>query len=104
MKVREAMTTTVFTATPEMPLRQVATRMLEYGISGMPVVDGERVLGVVSETDILFKERNAPERSGVVDWLAHYGEDPPQAKLGRSSARFGKTGSSSGSGWVVARR
>jgi CBS domain-containing protein len=81
MKVRDVMTETVFTVTPDTSLKLVATRMLEYGISGMPVVEGARVLGVVSETDILFKERVAPNRTGVVDWLVHYGEDPPQAKL-----------------------
>jgi CBS domain-containing protein len=81
MKVRHVMTETVFTVTPDTPLKAVATRMLEYGISGMPVVDGERVLGVISETDILFKERVAPGRKGLVDWLVHYAEDPPLAKL-----------------------
>jgi CBS domain-containing protein len=81
MKVSDVMTTKVFTATRDMPLRLAATRILEYGISGMPVVDGERVLGVLSETDILFKERTAPDRQGLVDWLVHYGEDPPAAKL-----------------------
>ncbi len=81
MRVGDIMTNKVFTATREMPLRLAATRMLEYGISGMPVVDGERLLGVISETDILFKERTAPVREGLVDWLVHYGDDPPAAKL-----------------------
>jgi CBS domain-containing protein len=81
MKVSDVMTEHVFTVTADLPLKEVATRMLEYGISGMPVADGDRVLGVVSETDILFKERSAPERQGLVDWIVHYGEDPPQAKL-----------------------
>jgi len=81
MKVSDVMTENVFTVTAEMPLKVVATRMLEYGISGMPVVDEDRVLGVISETDILFKERTAPDRKGLVDWLVHYAEDPPLAKL-----------------------
>jgi CBS domain-containing protein len=75
------MTENVFTVTAETPLKVVAKRMLEYGVSGMPVVDEDQVLGVVSETDILFKERAAPDRKGLVDWVVHYGEDPPQAKL-----------------------
>src|SRR5262249_58295439 len=87
MKVRAVMTESVFTATPDMPLKLVATRMLEYGISGMPVVEGERVVGVISETDILFKERIAPDRKGLVDWLVHYGEDPPLAKPEARTAR-----------------
>lgn len=81
MKVRDVMTEKVFTVTPDTSLKVVARRMLEYGVSGMPVVTGDQVVGVVSETDILFKERTAPDRKGVVDWLVHYGEDPPLAKL-----------------------
>jgi CBS domain-containing protein len=86
MKVRDVMTEKVFTVEVDTPLKTVATRMLEYGVSGMPVVVGERVLGVVSETDILFKERIAPDRKGLVDWLVHYGEDPPLAKLDARTA------------------
>jgi CBS domain-containing protein len=86
MKVRDVMTETVYTVTRETPLKTVATHMLQYGISGMPVVDGDRVLGVVSETDILFKERVAPDRKGLVDWLMHYAEDPPLAKLDARTA------------------
>lgn len=81
MKVRDVMTEEVFTVDSDTPLKIVATRMLEYGVSGMPVVDGDRVLGVISETDVLFKERTAPDRKGLVDWLVHYAEDPPLAKL-----------------------
>lgn len=92
MKVRDVMTTNVFTARADMSLKEVATRMLEYGISGMPIVDEEeRVVGVLSETDILFKERTAPERDGLVDWLVHYGEDPPAAKLNARTARQAMT-------------
>jgi CBS domain-containing protein len=87
MKVSDVMTGNVFTVTAETPLKVVASRMLEYGVSGMPVVkEGDHVLGVVSETDILFKERLAPERKGVVDWLVHYAEDPPLAKLDARTA------------------
>jgi CBS domain-containing protein len=82
MKVADVMTVKVFTASPQMSLKNVAEQMLQYGVSGMPVVDAEgHVLGVISETDILFKERLAPEREGLVDWLVHYGDDPPAAKL-----------------------
>ena len=81
MKVSDVMTENVFTVTRDTPLRLVATRMLEYGVSGMPVVDEGRVLGVVSETDILYKERTSPEREALVYWLAHYPDDPPRAKL-----------------------
>lgn len=81
MKVSDVMTENVFTVAVDTPLKTVATRMMEYGVTGFPVVVGDRVLGVISETDILFKERTAPDRKGVVDWLVHYAEDPPVAKL-----------------------
>ena len=81
MRVRDVMTKKVFTTTADTPLKVVARQMLEYGVSGLPVVDGDSVVGVVSETDILFKEQVAPDRKGVVDWLVHYAEDPPRAKL-----------------------
>jgi CBS domain-containing protein len=87
MKVRDIMTTNVFSVAADMPLKEVATRMLEYGISGLPVVDEEQgVVGVLSETDILYKETTAPKRDGLVDWLVHYGEDPPAAKLNARTA------------------
>jgi CBS domain-containing protein len=86
MRVSDVMSERVFTATPDMPLRVVAERMLQYGVSGMPVVKDDRVVGVVSETDILFKERIAPERNGVVDWLVHYAEDAPQRRLDAETA------------------
>lgn len=87
MLVRDVMTENTFTVRPDTPLKLVATRMLEYGVSGMPVVDdGDHVVGVVSETDVLYKERTAPDRKGVVDWLVHYGDDPPLAKLDARTA------------------
>jgi len=43
MKVSDVMTENVYTVTRDTPLRVVAKRMLEYGISGMPVVEDGRV-------------------------------------------------------------
>ena len=86
MKVSDAMTTEVVTVTADTSLKKAAAVMLERGISGLPVVEGDRVLGVLSETDILFKERTRPERHGLVDWLVHYAEDPPAAKLDARTA------------------
>jgi CBS domain-containing protein len=59
MVVREVMTRRVLTVDEDTPLKDVAALMLQHRISGLPVVDGDRVLGVVSETDVLFKERGS---------------------------------------------
>jgi CBS domain-containing protein len=55
----------------ETALKEVASLLVEQRISGVPVVDSERkVLGVVSEADILVKERGArPESRRVLGWL-----------------------------------
>jgi CBS domain-containing protein len=81
MKVRDVMSTELVTVTRAVPLKQAASLMLEHRISGLPVVDGDRVLGVLSETDVLYKETKARDRQGIVDWVLHYGDDPPSAKL-----------------------
>jgi CBS domain-containing protein len=81
MLVNEVMTTDVATVTPKTSLKEAAARMLELGISGLPVVDADRVLGVVSETDLLFKERRRPEGSRLLDWLVRRGQDPYALKL-----------------------
>lgn len=60
MKVRDIMRRDVITVRPETPLKEVARLLVEHGISGLPVVDAEdRVLGVVSEGDLIVKERGA---------------------------------------------
>ena len=60
MTVREAMTESVVSARPEMPLKDVARLLVEHRISGVPVVDeAGAVLGVVSEADFLMKEQGA---------------------------------------------
>jgi CBS domain-containing protein len=60
MFVHEVMTETVVTVDQDTPLKDAAEIMSKRGISGLPVVDDRnRVLGVVSETDVLFKERGA---------------------------------------------
>jgi CBS-domain-containing membrane protein len=71
MNVRDVMTTDVVTVAPAAPLKEVAEVLVEHRITGVPVVsdDGE-VLGVVSEGDILFKERGPMERKGVLGWLS----------------------------------
>src|SRR5262249_60387242 len=81
MKISDVMTTDVVTVTPDTTLKKAAGLMLERGISGLPVVEAEELIGVVSETDILYKEHTRPDRQGLVDWVMHYGEDPPEGRL-----------------------
>ena len=70
MRVENVMTSTVETVTPETPLKKVAEILARLGVSGLPVVDSDKVVGVVSEQDILLKERaENPSRTGLLGLL-----------------------------------
>jgi CBS domain-containing protein len=55
MKVREAMAQTISTARPGDTLQHVAQMMREEDAGFIPVVDGERLLGVVTDRDIVIR-------------------------------------------------
>jgi CBS domain-containing protein len=75
MRVRDVMTTDVATVAPDTDLRDVAALLVQKRISGVPVVEQGRVIGVVSERDILFKERpSAGVSRGVLAWLMDEGD------------------------------
>jgi len=62
MKVKDLMTVNVASVGPEATLKQVARLMTARGVSGIPVIDaGRRVLGVVSEADIIVKATGLPK-------------------------------------------
>lgn len=70
MTIEDVMTKDVATAEVGTPLRDVAALLAEKKISGLPVVHDGRVVGVVSEADILAKERGeARERRGLFGFL-----------------------------------
>ena len=72
MRVSELMTEEVLTIGPEAPIKDVAKILVANGISGLPVCDIERrVLGVVSEGDILYKEHDPTEGrlGGPLGWV-----------------------------------
>jgi CBS domain-containing protein len=63
MKAFEIMTLGVVTVRPEASLREAVSLMLEYGISGLPVVDGlGRLVGIVTEGDFLHRAETGTER------------------------------------------
>jgi CBS domain-containing protein len=69
------MTTDVTTVAPDTDLRDVAALLVQKRISGVPVVEAGRVVGVVSEQDILFKERPSDNlHRGVLAWLLDEGD------------------------------
>ncbi len=63
MRAVDVMTTNVITTGPDTSVQAVATLLSERGISGVPVVDaGGRVIGIVSEGDLLHRAETGTER------------------------------------------
>lgn len=58
LKVSEVMTAAVKTATPEMPLSKVLDILRVNRISGLPVVEDEKIIGIVSLEDIVRALQN----------------------------------------------
>ncbi len=53
MKVSEVMSKDVITCQPSDPIQGVVKLMSEKDISGIPVVENDRVVGIVTEADIM---------------------------------------------------
>lgn len=51
--VSDVMHTPVVTISPDEPLYSAAERMIEGRLGGLPVVEGDRIVGVVTERDLL---------------------------------------------------
>jgi CBS domain-containing protein len=77
MKVQDVMSKDVTTVAPNTPLKEVARVLTELGVSGVPVVEDGAVVGVVSEADILVKERgvNPPHHGGLLGLVFSEGVD-----------------------------
>jgi CBS domain-containing protein len=70
MKVSECMSADVETVTPEQPIREAAQFMLRADAGVLPVGDGERLVGMVTDRDIAVR--------GVAEGL---GPDTPVSEV-----------------------
>ncbi len=82
MKAKDIMTTPVVTIAPDTTVREIAELLLERRISGVPVVEGGRLVGLVSEGDLLHRhelgtDRERPARSWWLRLIS--GESAPAA-------------------------
>lgn len=53
LTVKEVMTNEVETIAPDAPIQEAARRMLDRKISALVVVDGERLVGLLTESDFV---------------------------------------------------
>ena len=66
MQIKEIMNTDVIVCNPQTTISTASQLLKKYNISGLPVVEEGRVVGIVSEGDLL-KLLEVPEHGGL--WL-----------------------------------
>lgn len=52
LTVEKIMTKNVLTLTPSTPIREAAGMMLLHKVSGLPVMENDRLVGIITESDI----------------------------------------------------
>ena len=87
-RVDQLMSPSVVTVAPDLPLTEVAALLVRHGISGLPVVVDGKVLGVVSEADILAKEQgdDGREEDRFLAWLLGRDIDRLREKMAARTA------------------
>jgi len=68
MKVRDVMNVRPITVSAEAGVSEAARLLRENNISGLPVLDGEKLVGIVSESDLLRLLSVEDEKEGGL-WL-----------------------------------
>ncbi|MBV9252547.1 MAG: CBS domain-containing protein [Acetobacteraceae bacterium] len=69
MDASDVMTTRVISLGPETPMAEAARVMIDNGISGAPVVENGKLVGIISENDLLRSVESSGERRQS-RWLA----------------------------------
>lgn len=67
IKMRDIMTREVITVTEDTPLEEAARIMADHKIGGLPVMRGDKLVGIITETDMfkIFLEMLGARESGV---------------------------------------
>ncbi len=89
MKANDIMTSPVITVEPDTSIREIAKLLFEHRISAVPVVEKGRLVGLVSEADLLHRreigtDRVAPSGSW---WLRLFSADRSPEDYIKSHAR-----------------
>ncbi len=71
LNVENIMTRDPITIAPTATIREAAQLMLEHKIGGVPVVEDEKLVGIITESDIVRVLVQEPEPSGVGAFGAH---------------------------------
>lgn len=83
MKINELMTTDVLTIGPGTSLKEAARRMLEAGVSGLPVTSDEgELVGIITEADFVSAEadRRTTRRAGLLRFFTDQPKIPSEER------------------------
>ena len=82
MKVKQIMNRHVISVKPETPVKEIAKKLIQYNITGVPVVnDKEEIIGIVTEFDLIRREGkiDIPAYINILDSFL-YLEDPSEVE------------------------
>jgi len=79
MQAKDIMTANVATVRPDAEVSEIAKQLLARHISAMPVVDQDRVVGIVSEGDLMRRSENETERQPSW-WIRMFAEPQDRAR------------------------
>jgi CBS domain-containing protein len=68
MKASDIMTSPVITVGPETSVREIAGVLFDNRISGVPVVDDGKLVGIVSEADLMHRHELGTDRVSPGSW------------------------------------
>lgn len=92
MQASDIMSTPVISVAPDTPVTDVAALLFEKRISGVPVVDKGRLVGLVSEGDLLHRHEigtDRPKRSGSW-WLRLFSAEQTPAEYVKTHGRLAR--------------
>jgi CBS domain-containing protein len=89
MHASDIMSTPVISVAPDTPVKDIAALLFEKRISGVPVLDEGRLVGLVSEGDLLRRHEIGTERAkrGGSWWLRMFGADQTPAEYVKAHGR-----------------
>lgn len=81
MKVKDIMTNNVVTCDVTTPVNEVANKLVDNHITGMPVLDGEKIVGIITEADLIMQKAKIqiPQYIQILDSYL-YLEDPSEVE------------------------
>jgi CBS domain-containing protein len=60
LRAKDIMTKAPITVSSEMEILQAAKILLEKGINGVPVVEGEKLVGILCQSDLIAQQKKLP--------------------------------------------